>query len=126
MSLAEGIREHGFRNWYERERLRCHGHLALLLVCMIGIVVALEAASRFRSWGDPVADGLSLLLYIGVGLWSLRRYLFLLLHAEAAANQANCTGCKAYGHIELLQSDAAGNSVKVRGRKYSHVWRIGA
>jgi predicted Zn finger-like uncharacterized protein len=126
MSLAEGIRKHGFRKWYERELLRCHGHLALVLVCMMGIVVALEAASRFRSWGDQVADGLSLLLCIGVGLWSLRRYLFLLLHAEAAANQANCASCKAYGRIELLQSDAAGNSVQVRCRKCSHVWRIDA
>jgi predicted Zn finger-like uncharacterized protein len=69
---------------------------------------------------------LSLLLCIGVGLWSLRRYLFLLLHAEAAANQANCASCKAYGRIELLQSDAAGNSVQVRCRKCSHVWRIDA
>jgi len=49
MSLAEGIRKHGFRKWYERELLRCHGHLALLLICMIDITVTLEAMSRFRS-----------------------------------------------------------------------------
>jgi len=69
---------------------------------------------------------LSLLLCIGVGLWALRRYLFLLLHAEAVANQANCAGCKTYGRIELLQSDAAGDNVQVRCRKCSHVWRIDA
>jgi predicted Zn finger-like uncharacterized protein len=124
MRLAEGIRKHGFRKWYERELLTCHGHLALVFVCMIGIFVAIDAASRFRSWGDQFADGLSLLLCGGVGLWALRRYLFLLLHAEAVAKQADCGGCKAYGRIDLLQSDAAGDSVQVQCRKCGHVWRI--
>jgi hypothetical protein len=126
MRLAEGIRKHGFRKWYERELLRCHGHLVLLFVCMIGIFVAIEAASRSRSWGDQFADGLSLLLCGGVGLWALRRYLFLLMHSEAVAKQADCAGCKAYGRIDLLQSDATGDCVQVQCRNCGHVWRIHA
>jgi hypothetical protein len=124
MRLAEGIRRHGFRKWYERQLLRCHAYLVLVLVCMVGILVAMEAASRFRSWSDQLVDGASLLLCGGVGLWALRRYLSLLLHAETAAKQAECTGCKTYGRLELLQSDASGDCVQVQCRKCGHAWRI--
>ncbi len=33
MGLAEGIRKHGFRKWYERELLQSHLHMLLLLFC---------------------------------------------------------------------------------------------
>jgi ABC-type nickel/cobalt efflux system permease component RcnA len=126
MKLAEGIRKHGFRKWYERQLLRSHAFLVLLLVCMLGIFVAMEAATRFRSWSDQFADVASLLLCVGVGLWSLRRYLSLLLRAESAAHQADCAGCKTYGRLTLLQSDASGDSVQVQCRKCGEVWRIDA
>jgi hypothetical protein len=29
MKLAEGIRKHGFRKWYERELLQSHAHMLL-------------------------------------------------------------------------------------------------
>jgi ABC-type nickel/cobalt efflux system permease component RcnA len=124
MSLAEGIRKHGFRKWYERELLRSHAHLALVFVCMVGILVAIDAASRLRSWADQFTDGLSLLLCAGVGLWALRRYLHLLMHAETVAKQADCARCKAYGRIALLRSDARGDCVQVQCRKCGHVWHI--
>jgi ABC-type nickel/cobalt efflux system permease component RcnA len=124
MSLAEGIRKLGFRKWYSRQLMRCHAHLVLVLVCMVGILVAMEAATRFRSWADQITDGVSLLLCIGVGLWALRRYLSLLLHAESAAKQAECSGCKTYGRLELLQSDATGDTVQVQCRKCGQAWRI--
>lgn len=126
MKLAEGIRRHGFRKWYERQLLRSHAFLALMLVCMMGIFVAMEAATRFRSWADQFTDGASLLLCVAVGLWALRRYLSLLLRAEAAAQQADCASCKTYGRLELLQSDASGDSVQVQCRKCGEVWRIDA
>lgn len=124
--LAEGIRKLGFRRWYERRLLTSHAHLVLVFLCLIGILVAMEAASRFRSWGDQFVDGASLLLCIGVGLWALRRYLALLLQAETAAKQAECTGCRTYGRLELLQSDVSGDNVVVQCRKCGHSWRIDA
>lgn len=124
--LAEGIRKHGFRRWYERRLLACHAHLVLVLVCMVGTLVAMEAASRFRSWPDQIVDLASLLLCIGVGLWALRRYLSLLLQAETAARQAECAGCKTYGRLDLVQSDASGERVQVQCRKCGHAWRIDA
>lgn len=124
--LADGIRRHGFRKWYERRLLKCHAHLVLVLVCMVGVLVAMEAASRFRSWPDQIADVASLVLCVGVGLWALRRYLWLLMQAETAAQQAECTDCRSYGRLELLQSDASGDNVLVQCRKCGHVWRIDA
>jgi len=126
MRLAEGIRKHGFRKWYERELLQGHAHLALTFIAMIGVFAAFEAATTFRSWADQLADLGSGLLCAGAGLWALRRYLFLLAHAEAAANQAECPQCKTYGRLELVQSDASGDEVQVRCRKCGHCWHISA
>lgn len=124
MKLAEGIRKHGFRKWYERQLLQSHAHLALTFLCAIGVFGAIEAASRFRSWSDQAIDGLALLMCVGIGLWALRRYLFLLGHAEAVANQADCPSCQTYGRLELIQSDDSGDSVRVRCRHCSHHWHI--
>jgi predicted Zn finger-like uncharacterized protein len=124
MKLAEGIRKLGFRKWYERQLLQSHAHMALSFCCGIGIFAALEAASRFRSWVDQLTDLVALLVCTAVGLWALRRYLYLLTHAEAVAHQAECPVCKTYGRIELLQAAASGDEVQVRCRHCSHVWQI--
>jgi len=124
MRLAEGIRRHGFRKWYERELLQSHAHLALTFLCMVGAFAALEAGLRNRAPLDQVINIASLLACAGAGVWALRRYLFLLTHAESVANQADCGQCKTYGRLELLQSDASGEAVQVRCRQCGHVWRI--
>lgn len=125
MKLAEGIRTVGFRKWYERQLLQSHAHLALTFLCTIGVFGAMEAALRFHSWGDQLVDGVSVLLCAGIGLWALRRYLFLLSYAEAMAHQAECPQCKTFGRMDLVQSDAAGSVVQVRCRHCGHPWRIG-
>ena len=102
MTLAEGIRRRGFRKWYERELLVGHSHLALLLFCALGLMMALEAAFRFRTLADQLIDGVAVLVCAGAGVWALRRYLFLLMRAESLANQADCPGCGAYGRLDLV------------------------
>lgn len=124
MKLAEGIRRHGFRKWYERQLLQSHAHMALAFLCAIGVFAAIESASTFRSWLEQLADLLALLSSAGVGLWSLRRYLFLLNHAEQVANQAECAACSTYGRIELLAAHAGSEDVQVRCRSCGHVWHI--
>lgn len=125
MTLAEGIRKHGFRKWYERQLLQSHAHLALTFCCLIGIFAAFEALVRFRHWTDQAIDIVAIGLCLALGLWALRRYLFLLASAETAARQADCSDCKAYGRLELEASDASGEQVRVRCRGCGHRWDIG-
>jgi predicted Zn finger-like uncharacterized protein len=122
--LAEGIRRRGFRKWYERELLTGHAHLALVLMCTLGLMMSLEAAMRGQPMHERLLDLLAVALCFGCGLWALRRYLYLLTHAEAVAHQADCPQCEAYGRFELLRSDSTGNEVIVRCRQCSHEWGI--
>ena len=124
MSLADGIRKHGFRKWYERELLRSHAHLLLTLAGAMGLMAVLEAAWRLRSVQDQALNLVAGLLCAGVGMWALRRYLLLLSAAEMAASQADCPSCETYGRLELVQANADGNEVQVRCRKCSHGWHI--
>jgi len=124
MRLAEGIRKHGFRKWYERELLQSHVHLVLTFLCAIGLFAAFEALGRFRSFGDQLTDIVAILICAALGLWALRRYLRLLLHAEVTANQADCPGCKAYGRFKLESESASDESVRVCCTKCQHRWTI--
>ncbi len=126
MTLADGIRKHGFRKWYERELLQSHAHMVLTFLSVIGIFAAFEAASQLRGLQDQLLNGVAIVLCTGIGLWALRRYLRLLTHAESVANQADCPHCKAYGRLELVKSDATGNEVDVRCRQCGHGWQISA
>jgi len=101
MSAGQRIRKLGFRKWYERELLQSHVHLVLTFLCMIGLLAAFEALGAGRSWTDQAIDLVAIGLCVAIGLWALRRYLYLLNHAEATANQADCPGCKAYGKFSV-------------------------
>jgi len=59
-----------------------------------------------------------------VGLWALRRYLYLLMHAEQVANQANCPKCTTYGSLALLEENRRTGAALVRCKKCSHEWTI--
>ena len=124
MKLAEGIRKHGFRKWYERELLQCHAHLLLTLLCTIGLFAAFEALGRFRAFGDQLLNIVAIIVCGGIGLWALRRYLRLLLHAEATAHQADCPQCKAYGRFKLESENSRDSSVEVCCSKCQHRWTI--
>ena len=124
MKLADGLRKHGFRKWYERELLQSHGHMALTFVCTIGVFGAFEALRGDRSATGQLISVASLLLCGAVGLWALRRYLFLLAHAEGVANQANCPGCGTYARFKLLQADRDNDRVRVGCKKCAQEWVI--
>jgi hypothetical protein len=124
MKLAAGIRKHGFRKWYERELMRSHAHMVLLLGCAVGLLAAFEAASQFRGWADQLVDLLAIAVCSVAGLWSLRRYLHLLLHAEAVANQADCPSCGTYARFRLVRADAQDENASVCCRNCSHEWTI--
>jgi len=125
VDLASGIRQRGFRRWYERELLHCHVFLALTIACLIGSIGAFEAASQaresFNRWGNVAA----IVICVGTGLWALRRYLYLLLYAETVAKQADCPGCGVYARFHLVTARDDGQGVLVRCKQCAHQWSIG-
>ena len=124
MRLADGIRKHGFRKWYERELTQSHVRLFLLLLCTIGLLSSFELFSRKEPLADQFDNIVALLLCAGIGIWALRRYLYLLMHAEAIASQAVCPACESYGRLQLVQDDEPNERVKVKCRGCAHEWHI--
>ena len=105
-ALTEGIRRFGFRKWYERELLSSHAHMALALISTVALIASFEAF-KGGSWTEKLMDTAFVLVCAAVTLWALRRYLYLLMHAEEMANQANCGQCKAYGLLLLDKAATA-------------------
>lgn len=124
MSAAKTIRRLGFRKWYERELLQSHAHLLLTFLCAIGVFAAFEALGRFRSLADQATDIAAIAICVALGVWALRRYLYLLLHAEATAHQADCPQCKAYARFKLESENAREGTVLVCCSKCEHRWTI--
>jgi hypothetical protein len=121
--LAEGVRRFGFRKWYERELLSSHAHLLLTLLCTIALIGMLEVF-RGGSVGEKLLDVLLFIVSAVIGLWSLRRYLYLLMHAEEVANQASCPACSAYARFDVVHEDRRRGQTGVRCRACRHEWSI--
>ena len=124
MQLAKGIRRHGFRKWYERELLQSHAHLLLTFLSAIGLLAAVEAAMQYRGLLDRLIDALAVLACAGIGLWALRRYLYLLNHAEFVAAQADCPDCGSYGRFALVGEPRDEGPTTVCCKKCSRQWSI--
>jgi len=124
MKLADGIRKHGFRKWYERELLQSHAHLVLTFLCAIGLFAAIEGLGRFPTWSDKISNLVALACSTVIGIWALRRYLYLLTHAEAVANQAECPHCQTYARFTLVHADRSQENVDVQCKKCEHRWHI--
>lgn len=124
MHLSEGISRLGFRKWYERELLHSHAHLVLLFVCSIGLFGAFSVFNARAPSSEVATSIATIVLFVALGGWSLRRYFMLLLHAEQAANQAVCAHCKTYGRFSLVDNIASAQRLTVRCRKCEHVWAI--
>ncbi|MBA4329769.1 MAG: hypothetical protein C0428_16210 [Polaromonas sp.] len=121
--LAEGIRTVGFRKWYERELLSSHAHMLIALLSTIALMATLELFQG-GSLGDKLVNVLLFILSGALALWSLRRYLYLLSHAEAVADQANCPQCTEYGRLSVVEEDRRNGRLLVRCRKCGHDWTL--
>lgn len=122
-SLAEGIRRVGFRKWYERELLSSHAHMLLALLCTIALIATMELFQG-GTLEEKLLDVLLFIVSGGLGLWALRRYLYLLMHAEEVANQAECTQCKTYGRLDVVSEELSAGRTLVHCRKCAHEWPI--
>lgn len=123
-NLADGIRKHGFRKWYERQLISSHGYLVLTFLCAIGVFAGAEVYDRTGPASERLFDVASMLMCAAFGAWALRRYLFLLMQAEHTANQAVCPQCDAYARLELTVEQPAGDEVQVCCRRCKHRWSI--
>ena len=121
--LADGVRRYGFRKWYERELLSGHAHMVLALLCSIALMGSLEAFSGANP-AERLLDAALFLLSAVIGLWALRRYLYLLMHAEEVANQANCPDCGVYARFDVVSEDARNGQTGVRCRRCAREWVI--
>ncbi len=125
MNLADGIRKHGFRKWYERELLQSHAHMVLAFVCLIVVFAAFELLSEHRNVPGNIA---AIVIGTGVGAWAVRRYMKLLTSAEAVANQADCPDCGTYARFTLVREVPAtaevDTEVEVSCRQCQRLWRI--
>lgn len=122
-TLAQGIRKVGFRKWYERELLTSHAHMLLAFLCVIALMASMEAFHGATVSNKLLDVGL-IVISGGIGLWALRRYLYLLMHAEEVANQANCPQCTVYGSLTLVDEDQRNGDATVCCKKCKHVWTI--
>ena len=121
--LAEGVRRFGFRKWYERELLSSHAHLLLTILCSIALVGMLEVF-KGGSLEEKLLDVLMFIASGAIGLWSLRRYLYLLMPAEEVANQANCPACGVYARFEVMGEDRRSGQTAVCCRACRQEWTI--
>ncbi len=121
--LADGVRKVGFRKWYERELLSSHAHMVLALLATIALLASFEAF-RGGSVSEKLADVVFIVVCAAITLWALRRYLYLLMHAEVVANQANCPTCAEYGRFDVVGEDRPQLLTRVCCRKCAGVWQI--
>ncbi|RYF14564.1 MAG: hypothetical protein EOO30_17740 [Comamonadaceae bacterium] len=119
--LAEHFKRIGFRKWYERQLLSSHAHMVLAFLSVIAVVGAMEA---FRtSEGDTqLANVLFVVLCAAIGAWAMRRYAFLLMRAEQAANQASCPDCGDYGRFHVVGHRPRLQEIDVRCSRCSRGW----
>lgn len=123
MDIPQTIQRLGFRKWYEREWVRSHLHLVLMLLGLVALFAAAEAYGDSRGWSDRALMGLCAAVSAAISLWALRRYLYLLLHAEDVANQAVCPQCRAYAAWSL-QGTGDGGRLSVRCDRCARRWDI--
>ncbi len=131
MNLADGIRQRGFRKWYERELLQSHAHMVLAFLCLIAVFAAFELISE---GSNRLGNALAIIVCTAIGAWALRRYVKLLTVAEAIANQADCPQCKTYARFVVLeetkhtdktrQEQHPSHEVVVCCKHCQHVWPI--
>ena len=126
MNAARTIRHLGFRRWYERELLQSHVHLVLLLLSTLGLLGSAEIFSRRLPVGSQLGVLACALASAVIGVWALRRYLYLLAHAEYVADQAVCRGCDAYAKWDIEEGgqDPTGARRRVRCRRCGPAWLI--
>lgn len=123
--LIESFRRIGFRKWYERQLLSSHAHMVLAFLSAIGIIASMEAF-RHADGDAQLVDALFVVVCAAIGAWAMRRYVYLLMHAERTANQASCSDCGSYGRFRVVGQRPRLQEIEVRCSQCAHEWVIDA
>lgn len=123
--LFEHFKRIGFRKWYERQLLSSHAHMVLAFLAAIAVIGAMEAFHT--SEGDTqLANVLFVVLGAAIGAWAMRRYAFLMMRAELAANQASCPDCGDYGRFRVIGHRPRAGEIDVRCSRCPRGWILSA
>lgn len=122
-SFPDRLRAMGFRKWYERQLLSGHAHLVLTLLAGLGFMGAMELLFT-PGPADRATDVVVLVVCCFLGIWSMRRYLYLLQHAEWVAQQANCPSCGVYARFTLRSAHPTHRHAHVACKRCEHLWTI--
>jgi hypothetical protein len=118
--LIDSFRRIGFRKWYERQLLSSHAHMVLAFLSAIAVVGSME---NFRSAdADAQLNVMFVVVSAAIGAWAIRRYVFLLMRAEQAANQASCPDCGDYGRFDVVGDRPRLGEMDLRCRKCERGW----
>jgi hypothetical protein len=104
MDPTSSIRRLGFRKWYERELIKCHGALVTCLLCGLTVAAMFERVN-VRELGLQLL--VSVLIVVSaslLGLASWRSYITILQRAERYGESSNCPNadCRTYGRFQVI------------------------
>lgn len=136
MSVADQIRRHGFRRWYERQLVESHVYLVTAFLALILLLAGFESLDAFRrspayyALVAGIAAGAGILMFV-----CMRRFLVLLGRAETFAAGAACPQCEAWGKFEVEATEPVGPDdppeagrphwLRVRCKRCGERWRLG-
>lgn len=122
MDPAGALGKLGFRRWFERELLLCHGWLVAFVLSGLALLALLEDLSLHEfGWGP--AAGLVAAAAAGCVAWyALARYFTMLARALHFAERSTCARCGTHGKYRLVSATA--RSMTVHCRKCDSEWSI--
>lgn len=127
MDTAKHIRERGFRKWYERELMRGHVHLLLLVLSLVGVMGALEVLGQGLRQGERLQMLVCLLAAAALAAYAFHGFLSRTARAEFVARQADCPGCASHARWDVEGEAAAtdgGPRLRVNCRACGQRWHI--
>lgn len=128
MDTAKHIRQRGFRKWYERELMRGHVHLLLLILSLVGLIGALETAGQAEHQLERAQMVLCLLAATALAGHSLHGFISRVARAEFLAQQADCPRCTAHARWDVEGEPVAaadgGSRLRVNCRSCGERWQI--
>ena len=103
MDPTASIRRLGFRKWYERELIKCHGALVTCLLAGLLAAALMESLVNAPPWSWAMATQVAIVFGAGIVGWGAwRSYITILERAERYGERSVCPQCKTYARFTIL------------------------